>query len=103
MKMSEIEGQIKSLKKQESDKIIEVRALVNSDQSDVADVQAGMKEIEELRSQLVDAQQNLEMVQRAKELSDDDTKAEEKKESTDMKITQTKNKKRLKYVISLVI
>ncbi|GAP01408.1 capsid protein [Fructobacillus fructosus] len=86
MKTSEIEGQIKSLKKQEAEKINEVRTLANSDQSDVADVQAGMKEVEELRSQLANAKKELETVQRAKELLDDEAKTEEKKESEDMKI-----------------
>ncbi|WP_288845840.1 phage major capsid protein [uncultured Fructobacillus sp.] len=86
MNKTELEGQIKSLKKKESDKINEVRTLTNNQQSDVADVQAGMKEVEELRSQLLKSQEQLEAVQRAEKLSDDDNETKEKKESEDMKI-----------------
>ena len=48
MKISEIETELDALKKQMATKVTEIRALATDDDSDVADVQKGVTEIDDL-------------------------------------------------------
>lgn len=71
MKISEIETELDALKKQKANKIVEVRALADSDDSDVADVQKGVSSIDDLQKQIDALQAQLGAVKKAQGLSDD--------------------------------
>lgn len=71
MKISEIETELDALKEQKANKILEVRALADSDDSDVADVQKGVSSIDELQKQIDALQAQLDAVKKAQGLSDD--------------------------------
>ncbi|MBZ5962646.1 phage major capsid protein [Leuconostoc gasicomitatum] len=71
MKISEIETELDALKKQKANKIVEVRALADSDASDVADVQEGVSSIDDLQKQIDSLQAQLDAVKKAQGLSDD--------------------------------
>lgn len=73
MKISEIETELDALKKQKANKIVEVRALADSDDSDVADVQKGVSSIDDLQKQIDALQAQLDAVKKAQGLSDDST------------------------------
>ncbi|RDF92565.1 phage major capsid protein, partial [Leuconostoc mesenteroides subsp. mesenteroides] len=73
MKISEIETELDALKKQKANKIVEVRALADSDDSDVADVQKGVSSIDDLQKQIDALQAQLDAVKKAQVLSDDST------------------------------
>lgn len=71
MKISEIETELDALKKQKANKIVEVRALADSDDSDVADVQKGVSSIDDLQKQIDALQAQLDAIKKAQGLSDD--------------------------------
>lgn len=73
MKISEIETELDALKKQKANKIVEVRALADSDDSDVADVQKGVAGVDDLQKQIDALQAQLDAVKKAQGLSDDST------------------------------
>lgn len=73
MKISEIETELDALKKQKANKIVEVRALADSDDSDVADVQKGVASVDDLQKQIDALQAQLDAVEKAQGLSDDST------------------------------
>ncbi|EQC82739.1 hypothetical protein LMT8_01655, partial [Leuconostoc mesenteroides subsp. cremoris TIFN8] len=73
MKISEIETELDALKKQKANKIVEVRALADSDDSDVADVQKGVASVDDLQKHIDDLQAQLASVKKAQGLSDDST------------------------------
>ncbi|WP_273731815.1 phage major capsid protein, partial [Leuconostoc mesenteroides] len=73
MKISEIETELDALKKQKANKIVEVRALADSDDSDVADVQKGVASVDDLQKQIDALQAQLDAVKKAQGLSDDST------------------------------
>lgn len=73
MKISEIESELSALKEQRATKVTEVRALADSDDSDVADVQKGVSSIDDLQKQIDALQAQLDAVKKAQGLSDDST------------------------------
>lgn len=72
MKISEIETEIDALKKQKATKVIEVRALASTDDSDVADVQKGVASVDDLQKQIDALQAQLEDIKKAQGLSEPD-------------------------------
>lgn len=71
MKISEIETKLNALKEQKATKVTEVRALANADDSDVADVQKGVTDVDALQKQIDDLQTQLDAIKKAQGLPDD--------------------------------
>ncbi|MBZ5977365.1 phage major capsid protein [Leuconostoc gelidum subsp. gelidum] len=87
MKISEIETELDALKKQMATKVTEIRALATDDDSDVADVQKGVTEIDDLQKQIDDLQVERSAIKKAQELSDEERSL---KGQTNMKIDPNK-------------
>lgn len=75
MKISEIESKLMALKEQKVAKVNEVRALANTQSSDVATVQQGVSEVDDLQKQIDDLQKQLDAVKKAQGLSASDATA----------------------------
>lgn len=71
MKISEIEAKLTALQEQKVTKMNEVRALANTDSSDVVDVQKGVASVDDLQKQIDELQNQLDAIKKAQSLTDD--------------------------------
>lgn len=71
MKINEIQDKLVDLNNQKADKVKEVRALAENDDSSVEDVQKGIADVEVLQKQIDELQKQVDAIKKAQGLDDD--------------------------------